>query len=1050
MNRKCVNWTRHFGAALMAGLMALVTAHAQLPIATISGQVRDTSGAVIPGATVSATNRETGAVRTTVSNDSGRFNLPALNVGDYDINIQATSFRPETRQGLRLVVGQEAVLNFTLEVGSVAEAVTVTADAPLVDTTSGTLGGLVNEERVSDLPLNGRNFTDLVLLQTGINVHRPVSTTSSSARGLAFSSNGAGIYSNYMVMDGANLTAARGRNGPSMSGSMLGVEGIREFRVITNSFPAQYGVTMGSQITVVSKGGTNQFHGSAFEFLRNDKLDARDFFAPRKLSLRRNNFGAALGGPIKQDKLFFFVTYEGFKERKSEPHILTTLTADARRDGAIVPRVADAVRPYLALYPLPTEPLPNDPTGASGLGRFTFGYSQPTDEHFGQVRTDFNMSEFDNAFFRYTIADSRVLQVPGFPQFVDNGTSRGQYFTLGENHTFSPTVLNSFSLSYSRALELSLAPSDVALGFEPGLQMGNLEHQSGLSGIGPRATTPLDFRFHDVALSNDVFWSRGDHSVKFGSLIKWEQMFTLASTRVRGEYRFGTVANFLNGTANRLRIVTPGGISDRTYHWYVLGFYIQDDWRVNSRLTLNLGLRYEPHTTVNEIRGRGLTIRDSINDAAFTPGPPLWNNDSWSNWGPRFGFAWDVFGDATTAVRGGSAMLYDITSNVGNASVHSTANPPLTSSALISGAANLTFPRTVVPASAAGRSIRPFDWNLQQPHMLHWNLSLERQLPGNTAITVSYAASRGINLLQSKEGNPTVPLGVPSGNTCVARTSGSYSPSGPKCWLGNEDRLNPAWDDSEFKTAGGDSWYNSLQVQLNKRLARGLQFQSSYTWSKALDTTQGQFGGESGGTSNMGNDPDNPGYDKGPTDFDNRHAWTFNTLYELPIPQASGAAGYLINGWRVGTILTLRSGVPFSVLATGNTSRSDVGGGDNDRASLRPGVAPADTILGNPSRYYDSALFAPPIPGFLGYTSRNSFGGPALVNWDFSLRKDTPLAVLGEAGRLEFRAEFFNLLNHANFRVPNSLTVGQANSGQITRTVNQVGRNSQLALKVIF
>ena len=1037
---------------------------AQLPTATISGQVSDASGAAIPGATITATGRDTGLSRSTVTSAGGRYSLPALAVGNYDVRAEAPAFRSEVRQALRLVVGQEVVLNFSLQVGAVQETVTVTAEAPLIETTSGSLGGLVDEERVSDLPLNGRNFNDLVLLQTGINVHRPVSTTSSSARGLSFSSNGAGIYSNYMVMDGANLTAARGRNGPSMSGSMLGVEGIREFRVITNSFPAQYGVTMGSQVTVVSKSGTNQYHGSAFEFLRNDKLDARDFFAPEKLPLRRSNFGAALGGPIKTDKAFFFVTYEGVKERRSEPHVLTTLTADARQDGFFPGvNVAPAVKPYLDLYPLPTEPDPGDPTGARGFGRFTFGFSQPTDEHFGQVRTDYNFSESDNSFFRYTIVDSKLVQVPGFPQFLDTGKSRGQYFTLGENHTFSPTVLNVFSLSYSRALELSDSPSDVALGFEPGLQMGNLSHQSGLSGIGPRATAPLDFRLHDVALGNDVFWSRGDHSLKFGALIKWEKMFVLAATRSRGEYRFGngnlningvtaaTPADFLRGRSNRLRIVTPGGITDRTYHWFIFGFYVQDDWRVNSRLTLNLGLRYEPHSTVNETQDRGLTLRDAINDDAFTPGPPLFENDSWTNWGPRFGFAWDVRGDASTSLRGGFGLLYDITSNIGNAAVHATANPPLSSSATVSGVNNLTFPRTVVPASAAGRSIRPFDWNLQQPHMLHWNLTVDRELPWQLGFSLAYAGSRGINLLQSKEGNPTIPGGVPSGNLCVARTSSEYDPGGAKCWLGGESRRNPAWQDSEFKTAAGDSWYNSLQVQLQRRLSRGLQFQSSYTWSKSLDTTQGQFGGESGGTSNFGLDPDNPAYDKGPSDFDNRHAWTFNTLYSLPLPQREGAAGILLGGWRVGTILTLRSGVPFSVLVNGNRSRSLVGAGDDDRASLLPGVSPEDTILGDPNQYFDGTLFDLNQPaGFLGLTSRNSFVGPDLVNWDFSIRKDTPVPFLGEDGRLEFRAEFFNFLNHANFRVPAGDTVGLVNTGQITRTLNQVGRNSQLALKVVF
>ena len=548
---------------------------AQLSAGTISGDVQDSSGAALPGATVTVTSRETGRVQTTETSANGHYTLPALPSGTYDVRAEAPSFRPEIRQELDLSVGQEAVLNFSLSVGTVQETVTVMAEAPLVETTSGSLGGLVDDDRVADLPLNGRNFNDLVLLQTGINVHRPVSTTSSSARGLAFSSNGAGIYSNYMVMDGANLTAARGRNGPSMSGAMLGVEGIREFRVLTNAFPAQHGVTMGSQVTVVSKSGSNAFHGSAFEFLRNDKLDARDFFAGEKPPLRRNNFGGAFGGPIVQDKTFFFLTYEGLRERLGLNRNRTTVTAAARQDGVVVPTVDPDVKPYLALYPLPTGPLPNDPDFSSGLGRFNFGYSQPTKEDFGQARVDHTFSDTDNLFFRWTVIDSLQVKKPNFPEFDDNGQSRGQYLTLGENHTFSPTLLNVFGLSYSQNLELATSASDPNLSFIPGTPMGGISHQSGVSSIGPRSTAPLDFRFHDIALTNDIFWTRGSHSVKFGLLVKWENMYSQASTRRRGEYRFGrSLANFLEGTPNRFRSLTPGAIVDRTYRWNIFGFYV--------------------------------------------------------------------------------------------------------------------------------------------------------------------------------------------------------------------------------------------------------------------------------------------------------------------------------------------------------------------------------------------------------------------------------------------------------------------------------------------
>ncbi|MGH9782593.1 MAG: carboxypeptidase-like regulatory domain-containing protein, partial [Terriglobia bacterium] len=408
---------------------------AQVPTAAVSGRVLDSSGAAIPSANVTVTSQETGRVQTTQTSAGGYYKV-VVPVGVYNVRVEVISFRPETRQGLNLSVGQEAVLNFSLQVGSVAESVTVTAEAPLVDTTSGSLGGLVNEQKVSELPLNGRNFNDLVLLQPGIGISKPVSTTSTASKGLFFSSNGASVTSNYMMLDGANLMNVTGLNGVSASGSMLGVEGIREFRVITNFAQAEYGMVMGGQVVVVTKNGTNNFHGSLFEFLRNSAFDARNHFDrkrnetdPRIPDFRRNNFGGSAGGPIQRDKQFFFVTYEGVRESLGDTKTLNTINAQARQDGFLVPRIAESVKPYLALFPLPTEPLPNDPTGAQGAGRFVYVFKQPTREDYGSARWDYNFSEKDTMFIRYTIDDTIQTKSPNFPQYSDSYKTRGQYMT---------------------------------------------------------------------------------------------------------------------------------------------------------------------------------------------------------------------------------------------------------------------------------------------------------------------------------------------------------------------------------------------------------------------------------------------------------------------------------------------------------------------------------------------------------------------------------------------------------------------------------------------
>jgi outer membrane receptor protein involved in Fe transport len=1055
MNALRVQWTRLTSFVLLAGLLliSVQALKAQLPTGTISGQVHDASAAAIPGATVTATNRETGAVRSTQSGPDGRFTLPAMMVGVYDVKAEAPAFRAEVQQNLTLTVGQEAVLNFALQVGSVTEAVTVMAEAPLVETTSGALGGLVGAQQVSDLPLNGRNFNDLVLLQTGITVHKPVSLTSTTATGLAYSSNGAPIRSNSIMMDGANIVAGGGINGVSVSGSMLGIEAIREFRVITNSFPAEYGMTMGSQTTVVTKSGTNQVHGSVFEFLRNSGMDARDFFDrkrnptdPRIPDFRRNNFGGAVGGPIVTDKQFFHLSYEGVRESKGITQTLT-VPATAIRSTAVA-----AVRPYLDLYPLPTESILDVATGqpSTQVGRFSYIYKRPTREDFGQARWDYNLSEKDMMFARYTIVDSSRTNAVGFPQFSDFATSRGQYMTFSENHTFSPAVLNMLRLSFLRSFQNYDSPSEVSLGFLPGIQMGSIAPGSGVTSLGPIGSRPLGLNQNQYSLGNDVLWTRGNHTIKFGTLINKFHVYTNVGTNARGTWTFNNLAAFLSATPRQLVILSPGSVTDRTYRWETYGFYGQDDWRVSPKFTLNLGLRYEFTSKVNETKGRGSSLRNVLTDTAFAVAPELFDNPSMTNISPRLGFAWDVLGNASTSVRGGFGLLYDVSNITGAAQVNATATPPFSSSNTVQ--TNLTFPVTNVPSRTRpedfrGVALRLIDYNLQQPHMLQYNLTVERQLPANMVVSVAYAGSRGLNLYGTKEGNPAPPSSVINGR---------------EFWSGAESRLNPFWADMEFITAGMDSWYNSFQFGFEKRMAHGLQFKSAYTWSKALDTTQGQHGGESGGAPNQGVAPHNPSQDKGPADFDTRHSWTVNALYQIPSLVASDSmASYLLNGWRVSTIFTAKTGLPFTPLLSGNRSRSKANGNNADHPDAVAGRDADSIILGGPDRFFDPSAFTVQPVGFLGTSGRNQLTGPSQVNVDLSLTKEARLGVLGEQGKLEFRAEMFNLFNHANFNIPvNGRTVFTANetaatltplatAGQIDRTVSS-NRQVQLALKLIF
>ena len=1039
---------------------------AQLPTATILGVVNDSTGAVVPGAQLTARSVETGQTRAAVAADDGSYRFAALAVGNYEVRVEHPGFRSEARSGLQLTVGQEAVVNFTLEVGAMKQTVSVTAEAPLVNTTSGTLGGLVDERKIADLPLNGRNYIDLTLMQPGVQQHRNLSSGGGQV-GTYFSSSGAPLRSNRYLLDGASMVTMNGASSGSITSSTLGVEGIREYRVVTNSYSAEYGITMGSQMMIVSKSGTNAFHGSLFEYMRNSALDARNFFDyktainPRRLpAFARNNFGASFGGPLQKDKTFFFAVYEGLRERLGRTLLANTIAtacrgpANATITNTACPQlgtvssvtIAPVTAPLLALYPEPN--LPDN--------RVTYPFSQPTTENYGQIRVDRSVSNNDTAFARYTIdGDESITPGPGqTPPFRIVGRSRSQFATLSENHIFSPTLLNTFRFSFSRTV-IDISSGSGLVGpqysFLPGREIGTVS-VGGLANLGPG--NPATQKQNIFTWSDDLFYTRGRHSLKFGTLINRYQQFMFSGSDSFGSVQFANLTSFLLGQASQYTAITPGSIPQRTFHFTTFGFYTQDDWRVVSGLTLNLGLRYEFHTEYNETNGYGSALRDIQHDASATLGPPF-KNPTLRNVSPRFGFAWDVRGDGKTALRGGFGLLYDIANLGGALQTTSRRTPPFASNSAVVGPVALALP-FVFPAAAVGKSIGIVDYLIQQPHMLQYNLTVERQLPFAMALTLAYGGSRGINIVNNAEGNPTVPAVLPDGR---------------KFWTGRESRTNPNWADIDLATAGSQSWYNSLQVGLVKRLARGLQFQSAYTWSKVLDETQSQIGGDNNSSSSRAPDPSNLSLDKGPAAFDLSHNGRFNFIYRMPELTASGgAAGKLVNGWWFSSILSLQSGYPFSPVLQTNRSRSLTGGGGRgiDRPDLLPGRHNDNIILGGPDRYYDPAAFALQEAGFLGTAGRNILRGPAFATLDFSLGKDMQLGFLGEGRKLEFRAEFFDLLNRANFVTPGlGIGGGAANTSAVVFAGRASGelplataakltgttsssRQVQLALKLIF
>ena len=1090
-------------ACLVVALLVLAATPAllaQLPIAAILGVVKDTSGAVVPGATLTARNTETGLTRSAVSGGDGSYRFAALPVGSYEIRVEQPGFQTAVRSGLTLNVGQEAVVNFSLELGAVTARVEVTAEAPLVNTTSGSLGSLVSEESVADLPLNGRNYIDLTFLQPGISKNQNM-TSGGTFAGSWFSSNGAPVRSNTYMLDGAVMGNFLGGSASSIANTTLGIDGIREWRVVTNTFSAEYGLTMGSQMSIVTKSGTNTFHGSLFEYLRNSAVDARSFANQTQTGpqapLRRNNFGVSVGGPVKKERVFFFGTYEGLRERRGISQIAPVISDECRQEPLAtgcrsdgVTTIADVVEPVIALIPRPN--LPSTP--GNPLGQFAYVFTQPTTEDYGQGRIDVTISASDTLFGRYTHDETQQVKPLLFPGFVTDRFSKNQYITVSETHVFSPTLVNTIRFSFSNTKIQLTSPTDlVGPEFIAGKGLGVWRIPIGE--FGPRFSTPLNQNQKVFAWSDDVFYTRGAHSLKFGTLINHFQPFSTLGAASVGLGIFPTLTHFLRGTPVAAAARAPDSILDAQYHYNTLGFYVQDDVRVGSNFTLNLGLRYEILTNVSEVNGYGGAVRNPQVDALPTCADPsclqgandpekLFENPSLHNFSPRVGFAWDVRGNGKTAVRAGAAILYDIATF--NSAILSLPWPY--SSVVRVPGGPLTLPLTFPPANSpnAKGGAGGVDFHVKQPYSTQYNLSVEQELPWNLAMTASYVGFRGIHLYQRVEPNPAVPAGTPgvdtSGNRVCLDTGTPPNPfTGPKCWTGTESRINPAWVNGSQLTAKSQSWYNAFEFQLRRRMSNGLQFQTSYTFSKSIDLGQGIIDAENTTSHFFNADQFNEQYNRGVSQFNLPHNFAFNAIYRLPELSSSGqGVGKLLNGWWLSGIVRATSGFPFTPALRDNRSRSQVGNNEIglDRPDLVPGVdvgsltsgvsrgcdfIPAGTPVGTPNLWFDPCAFTLPPAGFLGNAGRNILRGPRLGNLDFTIAKNTALGFLGESGRMEFRAEFFNILNHPNFATPE---IGLADSPQealvfagetrLTTVGNLNGRTAtgsrelQFALKLLF
>ncbi len=1044
--------TYHRTVTLQLAVLLLVISATPLvaqSTATIVGVVRD-SGGVLPGATVTVRNVDTGLTRNVPTGGDGAFRFPALPVGPYEIRAELSGYRTSVRSGVRLLVGQEAVLDMLLELGSIQETVTVNGEAPLVETTTSALGAIVTEAEIASLPLEGRNYIGLTMMQPGVSESRTIQN--SAYPGIWFSSSGAPPRSNGYSLDGADMRNGTGVTTSSVTGQTLGLDGIQEYRVLTNAFPAEYGGVMGSQTVMVSKAGTNQFHGSVFQYHRDRNLEAANYFDKpgERTQFSRNNYGGSFGGPLRQNRLFFHGTIEYARVRRGTTTVSNTLPAAAHVDGVLVPRINSAIKPLVDLYPLPNAP----------GDRYAFVFTQPASDLYGQVRVDANLTEKSTVFGRYTVTDGDITAPTFFPGYETHAETRSRYMTLSENHIVSPTVVSTTRVSYSRPDAHYIADhppqllTDPRYNFLPSEAMG-IVSIGGVTDMGPSANFPRAFAGKEYTASNDTNISAGRSSWKFGVRVNRVEQFVQQAFSRGGQASFANVTAFLLGMPNFTRAPSPGSSNSKTLTYTAFGVYAQNDFKASDRLTLNLGLRYEPQTRYKEKFGRESAIRNILTDPAATLGP-MFKNNTLRDVSPRFGFAWDVRGNGRTAVRGAAARLYDL-GNMATPLVQAVAGTPPFSSLSRVNNAPFTVPFEL-PAEGTPQALRIIDYNLAAPNMWHYNVAVERELIASMALTVAYAGSRGINLIRTAEGNPRKP------SQALA--------DGRPFWTGLEPRVSPYWNTIELKVADSKSQYNSLQLRLNQRLSRGLQFQNSLTWASAKDNFSAFSNTDLGGADGQaGDNPFDRDRDWAPMLTDVRFNYRFNLVYRLPDAFTSGSiAAALLNTWQVATIVQATSGQPFTPALMTNRSRSGVLGGQAgiDRPDLLPGVKPKDvtkgvsrgcgsikagTPVGTADLWFDPCAFSIPQLGTLGNAPRNGFRLPGYSRVDLSLMKMIPI---GGTARTELRVDVFNVFNRVNLGIPDRIVYGAladvenplVTAGTITSA--DAARQAQLSVRVSF
>ncbi len=1089
MNRRVVG-------TVQVALLLVVASYAprvwaQVAGGTVQGTITDAVGAVIPNATVTIKNVDTGVGSPVTTNEQGVYHVANLVPGKYDIQATAPGFTEELRTGLTLTVGEVAVIDIHMAVQGRSEKVEVQEAEVGVDSATSTVQGVIDSRTVRELPLNARDWTQLATLEPGVTTTRTqVGLNSGKAQrgfGTQLTISGGRPQQNNYRLDGVSINDYSNGAPGSVLGVDLGVDAVEEFSVLTSNYPADYGRSSGGVVNAVTRSGGNAFHGDAYEFLRNSALDARNYFdynangAPSKPPFKRNQFGGSAGGPIIKDRTFIFGDYEGLRQSLGVSKVDTTPTS-AARNGAF-----GTVDPYIlgflnAFYPLPNQSVgPNDATG-----NYVFSGQQITHENYFTTRVDHHLTPTDTMVGTYVLDLADIVQPDELNNKKTGFNSRRQVLTLEETHVFNASVVNAARFGLSRVvanggntfLSSNPASADTSYGLVPGkyapdVQVpGITEFTGGLGSI-----SAYDFHWTSIQFYDDAFLTKASHNIKFGIAVERIRSNETAFTDPTGVIAYNDLNTFLSNSApSSFTATIPDTIGPRHFRQTLVGPYVQDDWRVKPNLTVNMGLRYEFATVLSETDGKLATLR-SLTDATPHLGAPLMENPTKLNFEPRFGFSWDPSKKGKLAVRGGFGM-FDVLPLPYQFELLQAFTSPFIKIGVSTNLANGAFAPPSAPGSAYNAIFPVQDSTLRQTYLqpnpkrnyvMQWNFNVQKELMDGLTVTVGYVGSHGVHQpYRVEDANIVLPTATPAG----------YMWPNP---IGSGSRLNPNWGQIAAIFWEGKSSYNGFQTKIKKNMSHGIEIGASYTFAKSLDSSSTSLVGDAflNSVSSL------PWFDIrrswGPSDFDIRHNLVINYSWELPQAKSlQGVLGWLANGYEIGGIFQASTGTPFTVGFGGDA----LGLNSTDPTLDVPSVlnTPDCRSLTNPGsiNYVKTNCFTIPQAtpqvaancvqangdpnsclNLLGNLSRNKLYGPSLLNLDFSVFKNNRIPRISETFNAQFRVEFFNVLNHTNFSPPtDNLAIFDGsgnplgpqyggNGGQLTSTATS-SRQVQVALKFIW